>query len=99
MAQHHVIVGAGECGARAAMALREEGFDGDVTLIGGETHLPYERPPLSKDGMLAEVFAAKTIATAERMAEAGVQFRGGVAVSGIDRAGKRLVLGNGSALP
>lgn len=99
MTQHFVIVGAGECGVRAAMALREEGFDGDVTLVGGEVHLPYERPPLSKDGMLAEIFAAKPIATAERMAEANVTFRGGVEVSGLDRPGKRLVMGDGSALP
>lgn len=99
MTQHFVIVGAGECGARAAMALREQGFDGDVTLFGGETHLPYERPPLSKDGMLAEVFAAKTIATAERMAETGVAFQGGMRVDGIDRAAKRLVGADGSALP
>jgi len=97
VAQHLVIVGAGECGTRAAMALREQGFDGDVTLIGGETHLPYERPPLSKDGMLAEVFAAKTIATAERLAEANVAFRAGVQIEGIDRAAKRLVRAGGGA--
>lgn len=98
MAQHFVIVGAGECGARAAVALREQGFDGDVTLIGGETHLPYERPPLSKEGMRAEVFAAKTIATAERLAEANVTFQGGVQIEGIDRAAKRLVRGDGAAI-
>ena len=99
MTQHFLIVGAGECGARAAMALREQGFDGDVTLVGGESHLPYERPPLSKDGMLAEVFAAKTIVTAERLAEAGVEFRCGMRIDGIDRAGKRLVAADGTALP
>ena len=98
MAQHFVIVGAGECGARAAVALREQGFDGDVTLIGGETHLPYERPPLSKEGMLAEVFAAKTIATAERLAEANVTFQGGVQIEGIDRAAKRLLRADGGAV-
>ena len=43
-----VIVGAGECGVRAAFALREAGFEGPITLIGNEPHLPYERPPLSK---------------------------------------------------
>lgn len=90
MSQHYVIVGAGECGARAAVALREQGFAGDVTLVGGESHLPYERPPLSKEGMLAELFAAKTIATAERLAEAGIAFRGGFSVAGIDRASKHL---------
>ena len=44
-----VIIGAGECGGRAALALREHGYDGAVTLVGDEPHLPYERPPLSKD--------------------------------------------------
>lgn len=99
MAQHFVIVGAGECGARAAMALREQGFDGDVTLVGDETHLPYERPPLSKQGMLAEVFAAKTIATAERFAEANVALRRGMHVAGIDRAARRLTGTDGTTLP
>lgn len=98
MAEHYVIVGAGECGARAAMALREQGFDGDVTLLGAETHLPYERPPLSKHGMLAEVFAATTIATAQKLAEANIGFRGGMHVAGIDRDSGRLLAGDGSAL-
>src|ERR1700722_7532842 len=43
-----VIVGAGECGARAALTLREQGYPGSVTLIGAEWRHPYERPPLSK---------------------------------------------------
>ena len=44
-----VIVGGGLGGAKAAEALREKGFDGKVVLIAEEEHLPYERPPLSKD--------------------------------------------------
>lgn len=43
------IVGAGECGVRAAFALREMGYDGKVTVLGDEQPLPYERPPLSKN--------------------------------------------------
>ena len=43
-----VVVGAGECGTRAAFALREEGWDGRIVLVGTEP--PYERPPLSKTG-------------------------------------------------
>ena len=43
-----VIVGAALAGASAAAALREGGFEGDITLIGAEKHLPYNRPPLSK---------------------------------------------------
>jgi 3-phenylpropionate/trans-cinnamate dioxygenase ferredoxin reductase component len=44
-----IIVGGGLAGAMAAQTLREEGFNGRITLIGEEPHHPYERPPLSKD--------------------------------------------------
>jgi 3-phenylpropionate/trans-cinnamate dioxygenase ferredoxin reductase subunit len=47
--QTFVIVGGGLAGAKAAEALRDEGFDGKVLLIGAEPERPYERPPLSKD--------------------------------------------------
>jgi 3-phenylpropionate/trans-cinnamate dioxygenase ferredoxin reductase subunit len=94
-----VIIGAGECGARAAFALREEGFDGAVTLLGAERHLPYERPPLSKDGMLAESAGMKTVAEAERFEAAGIALRLGTEVLSIDRAAKTISIGDGSALP
>lgn len=48
----YVIVGAGQAGANAAAELRRQGFDGRVLLVGDEPHLPYERPPLSKDVLL-----------------------------------------------
>lgn len=44
-----LIVGASHAGAQAAVALRQYGWEGDITLIGDEPHLPYQRPPLSKD--------------------------------------------------
>jgi 3-phenylpropionate/trans-cinnamate dioxygenase ferredoxin reductase subunit len=50
----HVIVGAGLAGAKAAEALRTEGFDGRIVLIGAESELPYERPPLSKGYLRGE---------------------------------------------
>ena len=84
-----VIVGAGECGTRAALALREAGYDGPVTLIGAEPHAPYERPPLSKDAITAEAPAPKAIAGADRLAEAGIDFRPGAArATAIDRAAR-----------
>jgi len=43
-----VVVGAGLAGATAVTELREKGYAGGIVLIGAETHLPYERPPLSK---------------------------------------------------
>ncbi len=49
-----VIVGAGEAGASAAGALRDEGYDGELVLIGEESMTPYERPPLSKEYLRGE---------------------------------------------
>jgi 3-phenylpropionate/trans-cinnamate dioxygenase ferredoxin reductase subunit len=43
-----VIIGAGECGIRAAFAARDAGYEGAITVVGDEQTLPYERPPLSK---------------------------------------------------
>ena len=53
-----VIVGAGHVGGRTAQALREFGWSGEILLIGSETHLPYERPPLSKALLTGERDAA-----------------------------------------
>ena len=57
-----VIVGAGEAGGRAALELRKAGYGGRLTLIGEETHAPYERPPLSKAAIVdAETLSPPTI--------------------------------------
>ena len=49
MSDRFVIVGASLAGLRAAQAVRRAGFEGPLTMIGAEEHLPYDRPPLSKD--------------------------------------------------
>ncbi|HTV68546.1 MAG TPA: FAD-dependent oxidoreductase [Rhizobiaceae bacterium] len=89
-----VIVGAGECGVRAAFALREAGFDGPVTLIGDEPHLPYERPPLSKTFPTAP----KHIAGEDAYAAARIDLVRGRRVSAIDRAKKRIAFAEGGDL-
>lgn len=48
MKKNIVIIGAGHGGVQAAASLREEGFDGRITLVSGEADLPYHKPPLSK---------------------------------------------------
>jgi 3-phenylpropionate/trans-cinnamate dioxygenase ferredoxin reductase subunit len=93
-----VIIGAGECGTRAALALREVGYAGAVTLIGAEPHLPYERPPLSKDAITAEVPHPKAIGGSERLAEAGIDFRPSRSALGIARTARRVVL-DGDTIP
>ncbi|MGW6568313.1 NAD(P)/FAD-dependent oxidoreductase [Streptomyces sp. NPDC054975] len=52
--QRVVVVGAGMAGVQTAVALREQGFTGQVTLIGAEPHQPYDRPPLSKAVLLGK---------------------------------------------
>jgi len=94
---HVVIIGAGECGARAAFALREKGFGGEITLIGAEPHLPYERPPLSKDG-LAEASLPKFIAGAARYEEARIAVLTGATAESIDRVCKTVTLSDGRSL-
>jgi 3-phenylpropionate/trans-cinnamate dioxygenase ferredoxin reductase component len=95
-----VIVGAGECGGRAAFALRDLGFDGPVTLIGEEPHHPYERPPLSKDVLSAdELLQPKWMSLPERFAERGIACITGSAVTGIDRQSKAVELANGATVP
>lgn len=93
-----VIVGAGECGARAAFALREKGCQGSITLIGAEPYLPYERPPLSKDGLRHEV-QPKYVADAERYATSGIDVRTDTPVKAIDRVAKRVELLDGGSIP
>ncbi|UXY27058.1 NAD(P)/FAD-dependent oxidoreductase [Streptomyces sp. HUAS TT20] len=53
-ARRVVVVGAGMAGVQTAVALREQGFAGTVTLIGAEPHQPYDRPPLSKAVLLGK---------------------------------------------
>jgi 3-phenylpropionate/trans-cinnamate dioxygenase ferredoxin reductase subunit len=87
-----VIVGAGEAGTRAAFALREEGYAGLVSLVGAERHLPYERPPLSKDAMAPAGAGMKAIADAERFEQAGIRLVLSAAATSIDRAAREIKL-------
>ena len=94
-----VIIGGGECGARAALALREIGYAGPVTIVGAEPHLPYERPPLSKDAMIGEGDPVpKTIASAERLAVAAITMISGTAAAQIDPDAKVVKLVDGRSL-
>ena len=95
-----VIIGAGEAGARAAAALRENHYAGPVTLIGEERHLPYERPPLSKAAMTgADEPTAATIMSEEQLAAHGIRHLSGVMVTEIDRARHSVMLDDGTRLP
>lgn len=98
MTKGMVVIGAGECGGRAALALRELGYDGPVTLVGDEPHLPYERPPLSKDAMVADAPLIKAIASDAILAERSIRHIHSVLAVAIDRTAHVVRLSDGSAL-
>ncbi|HMQ57905.1 MAG TPA: FAD-dependent oxidoreductase [Rhizobiaceae bacterium] len=89
-----VIIGAGECGVRAAFAVREQGFDGSLTLLGAEAALPYERPPLSKTNPCAP----KPIRPEASYREAGIDLRRGSTAAAINRQNRKVTLTNGEQL-
>jgi 3-phenylpropionate/trans-cinnamate dioxygenase ferredoxin reductase subunit len=81
-----VIAGASLAGAKAAETLRDEGFDGEIVLVGSEPELPYERPPLSKGYLLGnDSRDSAFVHTADWYAEKNVDLRSGVTVTAIDR--------------
>ncbi|MGY4230278.1 3-phenylpropionate/trans-cinnamate dioxygenase ferredoxin reductase subunit [Bradyrhizobium sp. USDA 4503] len=94
-----VIVGAGQAGASAAIALREGGWRGPIVLIGNENMLPYERPPLSKAILIEETNPGpKLLVTPERLTELGIDYLQGRNVQSIDRAAHTVTLSDGAQL-
>ncbi|NEE01264.1 NAD(P)/FAD-dependent oxidoreductase [Phytoactinopolyspora halotolerans] len=94
-----VVAGAGQAAAQLAISLRQRGYSGPITLIGDEEHLPYERPPLSKEylaGDLAE--ESLQLRPATFWLDRGVDVRTGVAVTAIDRARRSVELSDGRCL-
>lgn len=90
-----VVVGASLAGLRAVEAARRRGFTGEVVLVGAEGVAPYDRPPLSK-ALLAPDGPGDppTLRTAESLRdELGVDLRLGCPATGLDVAGRRVVLG------
>jgi 3-phenylpropionate/trans-cinnamate dioxygenase ferredoxin reductase component len=95
-----VIVGAGEAGACAALALRENGWVGPVTLIGEELEPPYERPPLSKTVITAAVAPSSPVVLGESLRkEKQIEFLAGVPAAAIDRANRSVELEDGRHIP
>jgi 3-phenylpropionate/trans-cinnamate dioxygenase ferredoxin reductase subunit len=87
-----VIVGAGQAGARAALALRARGWDGRVLLVGEEPHAPYERPPLSKQALLAHDAAATLVAEPGRYEEQRIELRLRTRATALDTARRTVTL-------
>ncbi|ACZ90175.1 NAD(P)/FAD-dependent oxidoreductase [Streptosporangium roseum] len=92
-----VVVGASMSGLRAAERLRAGGFTGEIVAIGDETHLPYNRPPLSKEALASEV-THEAVAFRLRPAVADVTWRLGSPVTAADLAARTVRLADGAEL-
>jgi 3-phenylpropionate/trans-cinnamate dioxygenase ferredoxin reductase subunit len=99
VASNVIVIGAGQAGGDVVTQLRQNGFAGDVILIGDEPHLPYLRPPLSKAFLAGEV-TADSLQTkgAAAYEKAAVTVRTGQRVAKIDRHEKQIVLETGEVL-
>ena len=96
--QNVVVVGASLAGFRAVEELRHQGYDGSITVIGAEAHLPYDRPPLSKQ-ILAGTWESDRLpltAVGKEVADLNVDWRLGVAASSLDLGARVVELADGT---
>jgi 3-phenylpropionate/trans-cinnamate dioxygenase ferredoxin reductase subunit len=91
---HVIVVGAGQAGSSCVAKLRSEGFEGQITLIGSEPALPYQRPPLSKKYLLGEMELERLFLRPESFYEQqNIAVRLNTTVTGIDAAAKTISIG------
>ncbi|MFC4603236.1 NAD(P)/FAD-dependent oxidoreductase [Rhodococcus kronopolitis] len=94
-----VIVGGGLAGAKVAEALREKDFDGSIVLLSAEDHLPYERPPLSKQYLAGRKSLAEfTVHHGDWYRDNHVDLRLGTVATALDRDAHLITLPDGSTL-
>ena len=93
-----VIIGASLAGASAAIGLRDQGYDGELTLIGEESQLPYERPPLSKAVLIGNTDEPDWVADEATYADKNISLRLGTIATRIDRT-RKVVVASRTAYP
>jgi len=92
---HIVVIGAGQAGSSLVAKLRKDGFEGDITLIGAEDTLPYQRPPLSKAYLLGEMEVERLYLRPQSFYDDNnITLRLGQRVTGIDAAAKTVSVGD-----
>jgi 3-phenylpropionate/trans-cinnamate dioxygenase ferredoxin reductase component len=97
--QSVVIIGAGQAGAVAARTLRRKGYAGRLHLIGAERHLPYQRPPLSKEYLASGDDEGLFLLDEQRCANLGIDLRLGTRVERISRLDAAVELEDGTLVP
>jgi len=98
MLNHVAVVGASLAGLRTVEALRREGFEGRITVIGAEDELPYDRPPLSKQFLVDDWEEGKLALARNGVEELKADWKLGLAASSLDVDAKRLTLADGSTV-
>jgi len=93
--RHIVIVGASLGGLRAAETLRSEGHEGTITLIGDESHAPYDRPPLSKQVLQGEWEPGRVALAGGANDALDLQWERGVAATALDIQTQEVTLADG----
>jgi NADPH-dependent 2,4-dienoyl-CoA reductase/sulfur reductase-like enzyme len=89
-----VVVGASLAGLRAVEAVRQDGFEGSIALIGAEEHLPYDRPPLSKEHLASDEPGDPTYRERETLDELGVELVLGAPASALDLDARTVTIGD-----
>jgi 3-phenylpropionate/trans-cinnamate dioxygenase ferredoxin reductase subunit len=94
-----VIVGAGQCGIKTIETLRQQGYDGDVVLIGEEPYAPYQRPPLSKAFLKGEMGVERLMLKGDDYFDKfNVDARQSCRVASVDAAGRHVLLSDGGRI-
>ncbi len=95
-----VIVGTGVAALRVAQTVRQEGYEGPVLLVGSEPHLPYDRPPLSKQVLGGQLgFESTQYHPASYFADLDIEIVTGVIAVRLDPTSQRVHLQDGTVLP
>jgi 3-phenylpropionate/trans-cinnamate dioxygenase ferredoxin reductase component len=96
---HYVLIGGGVASATAVEHIRKRDADGEITIVGAEPHLPYNRPPLSKEYLRGDAEAADTLVHPEAWYRGqNIQVLQAIPATSIDLGAKRVTLSNGQAL-
>ncbi|NKF24021.1 NAD(P)/FAD-dependent oxidoreductase [Solimonas marina] len=94
-----LIIGAGQAGGEVASSLRQQGFEGSITLLGDEAYLPYRRPPLSKTFLSGEATLESLLIKTQAVYEKNrIDCQLGIGVETLDRAAHEVRLYDGTSI-
>ncbi len=97
MSQRFIIIGTGQAGVQTAVSLRQGGFEGEIVMVGRETHVPYQRPPLSKQVLKGEWPAERCqLRHLEFYQEHGIELLQGMSATRLDTRANAVELSDGS---